>query len=108
SGVFFRREVARASGTAERQLIDDLEKSLDPKRVAEELGRCQRQDGPLACAYVTRTVYRFMNTFAERDTLARVAALFDHSPSALYDRSLLGARKHGDWHIDVVAFARSL
>jgi hypothetical protein len=108
AGIWFRKAVSRNSQTPERQLIDDLAKQFEPKRIAEELRRCRQQPGPLACVYVTRSVYRFIPELVRRGDLDDVVALFRESPSALYDMSLLSARNHGRWHKAVVAFARGL
>jgi hypothetical protein len=108
AGVWFRKDVARASQTPERQLIDALAKNLDVRRIAQELGRCRRQPGRLACVYVTRTAYRFIPKFVRAGNLDQVVGLFRNSPSAVYDISVLTARSHGGWYRQVVNFARTL
>jgi hypothetical protein len=108
AGVWFRKDVARASQTPERQLIDALAKHLDVRRIEQELGRCRQQPGSLACVYVTRTAYRFIPKFVRAGNLDQVVSLFRNSPSAAYDMSVLSARSHGLWYRPVVNFARAL
>jgi hypothetical protein len=107
-GIWFRKALARGSGTPERALLDALQARLEPARVAEELRRCQRQDDRLACVYVARTVQRFTPELVRRGLMPAMFALFQRSPSARYDLALLRGRTLGTWYEDVTAFARGL
>ena len=107
-GIWFRRDVARMSGSKERALIDDLGKDLSTRRVADELAVCRREPGSTACAYVTRSVYRFLPQIARRGEIEAFASLFRVSPSAPYDAAVLRSRLFGTWHRDVVAFVLGL
>ncbi|HKU41266.1 MAG TPA: hypothetical protein VJR89_24050 [Polyangiales bacterium] len=107
AGIWFRKDMARASGSAERRLVDDLARGIDPDRIEQELRSCQRQNaGPAACAYVSRSVYRFLPELRRGEREAEVLAAFRTSPSARYDASILaGGAK---WYLPVLRFAKRL
>jgi hypothetical protein len=106
AGIWFRKDVARASLSPERRLIDDLLRRYERQRIARELEVCRKLPGRSSCVYVTRTVYRFVPELVARGELDAVIALFRSSPSAKYDMAVLGSREHGAWYRDVLEFAR--
>jgi hypothetical protein len=96
------------SGSAERRPVDDLSHDLNPARVAAELRSCRLQQGPDACAYVSRSLYRFLPKLGRGKRAQEVLTLFKDSPSADYDRSILSARDHARWYRNVIALAHKL
>jgi hypothetical protein len=108
AGVWFRKDMTHDSGSAERQLVDDLARDLSPARVATELRRCRLQPDSNACTYVSRSVYRFLPELPRGKRAQQMLAQFKESPSADYDRSILSARDHAGWYRSVIRLAREL
>jgi hypothetical protein len=104
AGIWFRKDMARESGSAERRLVDDLTHGRDPARVAQELRRCKLQAGPSSCAYVSRSVYRFLPEIARDPQGRELLALFT-SP---YDRSILGLSNKARWYKPVISLSKAL
>jgi len=48
-GIWFRSDMASSSEKPERRFFDDLQKRLDPKRIAAELSNCRNRYGRFAC-----------------------------------------------------------
>ena len=107
AGIWFRNDMARASGSAERQLHDALRAKLDVQRVANEIARCDREPDVHACAYVVRSVYRFIPELVQRGELERVRALFEHTKLRDYAVNVLSSRDQGNWYKPVIEFVRS-
>jgi len=108
AGVWFRNDMTHDSASPERRLVDDLSQDLNPARVATELRRCRLQEGSNVCAYVSRSVYRFLPELGRGKRAEQMLALFKDSPSADYDRSILSARDHAGWYRSVITFAQKL
>lgn len=106
AGIWFRKDMARDSGSPERLLHDALRKKLDPARIALDLRSCERQPGRAACAYVVRTLYRFLPELERSPQRAHIVGLFAQSKLRPYATSLLQARERGDWYRAPVAFIR--
>lgn len=106
AGIWFRNDMARSSGSAERQLHDALRAKLDPQRIAQELARCDQEPDRSACAYVVRSAYRFIPELVASDSLDEVLGLFQHTKIRAYAVNVLGARNHGLWYKPVVTFVR--
>ena len=111
AGIWFRSALAAGSQSPERKLLETLQVEIDPKKIADELRSCRRQfeqtKDRYACAYVARTVYRFIPEIVEAGRLHEISQLFRESPSAQYDMSVLEARAHGTWYRGVVDFVRA-
>ncbi|MEY4575806.1 MAG: hypothetical protein RL701_509, partial [Pseudomonadota bacterium] len=105
-GIFFRKDMAKDSGTPERKLHDALRERLDVARIAAELRSCEQQPDRLACVYVARTAYRFLPELEQSGQRAAVLELFQSSKSRAYDVGLLSARTRGDWYKSVLSFVR--
>ncbi|HKP58450.1 MAG TPA: hypothetical protein VJV78_17110 [Polyangiales bacterium] len=104
AGVWFRKDMAHDSGSAERKLVDDLSRTRDASRVAEELRRCKLQPGESACAYVSRSVYRFLPEIRRDAHGDELLALF----TSRYDRGVLALRNPSKWYVPVIDLAKRL
>ena len=88
----------KSSESPERRLIDDLATQLSVERVGTELQRCQEEKSG-DCAYVARTVYRFLPEFRVAGEFERLRTLFRRTPTNDYDRYLLESRTDGQAHV---------
>ncbi len=103
-GLWLRKDVRARSGSRERTLLDLLARDFDVAHVEREMELCRQATGLAACAYVTRTAYRYLPEFEAAGNLERLESTFRSSPSAKYDLAVLSSRDRGDWYEDVLAF----
>ena len=80
--VWIRRDIAIESQSAERELLNDLQQTLDIRRIESELAICEGR--PAGCAYVVRTAYRFIPEFRRRGLMADVLDLFGSEVARAY------------------------
>ena len=107
AGIWFRKDMVKDSGSAERQLHDALRDELDPARIASELARCDADADRLACLYVVRGAYRMLPELAARGELPRVLRAFEGKKIRDYAVHVLSARDHGRWYVPVVDAVRA-
>jgi hypothetical protein len=91
TGYWVRRDVMRASRSAERALIDDLRSQPSAERVGAELHACQAAGdaSPSKCAYVARSAYRFLPELRARGELPALERIFEGSKSRDFDLYLM-------------------
>jgi hypothetical protein len=98
-GIWIRRDVMAGSASAERALLESLQRMPSIQRVASELRQCEQSNtAPAACAYVARSVYRLLPEFRARGEQQALEDLFATSRSRVFDLYLIrGAREPGAW-----------
>ena len=103
SGYWVRKDVLESSDSRERRLIDDLQNSLSPERLAEELEACQSSLRD-QCIYVARAAYRFLPEFRQRGHVDELNDIFLSSRTKEFDLYLINGYKDGQLHEDAVIF----
>ena len=89
-GIWIRRDIKKGAFTAERELIDDLQKNLSLDRLAKELSNCQRKStDDRACTYVARTAYRFLPEYRRAGQVDHLKKIFEQSRTNIFDHYLL-------------------
>lgn len=77
-GFWVRHDILKASDSVERRFLDDLQQDLSVLRISHELEACRQSSAN--CAYITRTVYRFVPELRASDTIEDVVALLEGIP----------------------------
>jgi hypothetical protein len=95
-GIWVRTDLGTAANQ-EVSLSRELAARPDPAVVRRELALC-RSSVAWSCQYVTRSVFRNIDEFADAGRLEAAVAAFRGSPSVTYDQALLSSRNDGDWY----------
>jgi hypothetical protein len=75
SGLWIRRAVMKDNASRERTFLDAFRQTLDPIMLRAELTRCLNDPGPRPCAYVGRTLFRFVPELKRQGRYAAIASL---------------------------------
>lgn len=106
-GIYIRKDILKGSPSAERRFIDIMQQNPSLEAVQAELALCSQSGSPTGCAYVTRTVYRFLPEIRAKGLFPQVQAAFSQSPSAEYDRAILNAANDGRWSEKVIQYLKT-
>ncbi len=105
TGMWIRRDILAESGSAERRLIDELQRNLSIQALRDELASCQEQEGT-NCAYVARTAFRFLPEFIAAGDHGELVAVFRGSRTSPFDLHLVTGRNNGQSHLAAIDFIR--
>jgi hypothetical protein len=90
TGYWIRRDVMRGSPSAERALMEDLQRQPSAERIGAELRACQAAGaGPSHCGYVARSAYRLLPELRARGALPALERIFEGSQSRDFDLYLM-------------------
>lgn len=106
SGIWVRKDILKSAQTAERQLIDDLRDNLSPDRLRQELEVCQSQPQS-RCAYVSRTAFRFLPEFRDKNHIDELNEIFSSSRTKPFDLYLINGYRDGQAHVSAIEFIAS-
>lgn len=102
-GIWIRRAIQKESNSAERRLLDDLDKSLSVERLRLELKECQSTFlDPKDCTYVARSAYRRLPEFIKNDEVNALSNIFFESRSKAFDEYLLNGYRNAQAHQGVL------
>ena len=94
--IWIRRDIKINSQSRERKFLNALQRNLDVRRVEQEIADCRSVNE--SCAYVARTVYRFIPELRQDGRFDEVVGLFQDP----IDRSLLTGWRDAQAHMNVV------
>jgi hypothetical protein len=97
SGVWIRRDIIQHSGTPERAFLDRFRSSLDVTSLNEELGRCLGQTGTRPCAYVGRTLFRFVPELKEEGLFETISTMLSRDPRLKPERAYFRSSVDSSW-----------
>lgn len=78
TGVWIRKDILQQSKSSERIFLDQLQKNLNVDSIKSELESCQVSKD---CAYVARTVYRFIPELKKMGIFEDVLGIFSKFPT---------------------------
>lgn len=78
TGYWVRRDILKGSQSAERQFLDRLQLDLSAARISDEIDACRQANAN--CAYITRTVYRFIPELRKSGKIQEVSERLEGIP----------------------------
>jgi hypothetical protein len=98
---WIRNDIRQDSNSSERVFLSALQTNLDTETIANEIDSCRSRGQE--CAYISRTVYKFIPELRNNGTFDSVYALFSDSA----DRALLRGWKDGKAHNVIIEKIRN-
>jgi hypothetical protein len=106
-GIWVRKDILATSPSAERKFIDHLAHDLDASAIRRELTECQAHNKEFkACAYISRTAYRFLPELREAGLVDRVAEIFAESRTRDVDLFLVTGYRDAQAYRNALSFIR--
>jgi hypothetical protein len=97
SGIWVRRAVKTGSGSTERRFLEAFEKNFDVAVARDELARCLGRPEPRPCAYLGRTLFRFVPELKRAGRYAAVVELLAHHPALRFEHALVTSSTDPAW-----------
>ncbi len=97
SGLWIRRAVMKGVDTPERAFIDAFAERLNLDALREELFRCARVPSDRPCAYVGRTLFRFVPELKARGVYDRMSRMLSHDPRLAIEHAYFVSSMDPGW-----------